>query len=321
MARMWHAAGPPNHLDTNYRRVHSARLPGTPPLRITILNPPDPGKCPPGTSSKPETHAPSPAPHAFLQVKTANSARSCAHQLRNPVTGPTRCCAASMSTEPPAASGEPGQLRDRAPSDRVQAWLLPADPPAVGVALQPGDGPDSDALVGAAGGQPGAVRAERHRRDPPVAADLEQLLPAGRVPDPGAVIVAAGGQPGAVRAERHRPDPPVVADLEQLLPAGRVPDPGGVAGAGGGQPGAVRAERHRPDPPVAADFEQLLLAGRVPYPGAVIVAAGGQPGAVRAERHRPDPPVVADLEQLLPAGRVPDPGGVAGAGGGQPGAV
>jgi len=40
-----------------------------------------------------------------------------------------------------------------------------ADPPAAGAARQPGHGPDPDGLAAAAGGQPGAVRADRRRGD------------------------------------------------------------------------------------------------------------------------------------------------------------
>ena len=52
-----------------------------------------------------------------------------------------------------------------------------ADPSAAGVALQLGRGPDPDGVAAAAGGRPGAVRAERHRGDKRAVADLGQLRP------------------------------------------------------------------------------------------------------------------------------------------------
>jgi len=61
-----------------------------------------------------------------------------------------------------------------------------ADPPAAGAARQPGHGPDPDGLAAAAGGQPGAVRADRRRGDKRAVAGLEQLPPAGGVADPDA---------------------------------------------------------------------------------------------------------------------------------------
>jgi hypothetical protein len=96
-------------------------------------------------------------------------------------------------------------------ADAAAGWpagKAAADPLAAGVALQLGHGPDPGAPVEAAGGQPGAVRADRHRGDKLAVADLGQLLPAGHVPGPdaGAAAGAAGCQPGAVRADCHCPD-------------------------------------------------------------------------------------------------------------------
>jgi hypothetical protein len=65
-----------------------------------------------------------------------------------------------------------------------------ADPPAAGVALQLGRGPDPDGRAAAAGGQLDAVRADRRRGGKRAVADLGQLPPAGRVPDPDAGAAA-----------------------------------------------------------------------------------------------------------------------------------
>jgi hypothetical protein len=93
-----------------------------------------------------------------------------------------------------------------------------ADPPAAGGARPPGRGPDPGAPVEAAGGQPGAVRAERRRGDKRAGADLGQLPPAGGVPDPdaGAPAGTAGSQPGAVRADCHSPDRRAGPDANHL---------------------------------------------------------------------------------------------------------
>ena len=96
----------------------------------------------------------------------------------------------------PAASRERYRL-----STTFAADLINEPHSVVRAVLQSSDEPNPDAVVIAADGQPGAVGAERHRPHP-VAAELEQPLPASRIPDPGAGT--ADGQPGAVRAERHR---------------------------------------------------------------------------------------------------------------------
>ena len=77
-----------------------------------------------------------------------------------------------------------------------------------GALLAGGRVPDPHRPVVAAGGQPGAVRGDRHRRHRAgVAGEGGALLAGGRVPDPHRPVVAAGGQPGAVRGDRHRRSP------------------------------------------------------------------------------------------------------------------
>ena len=75
-----------------------------------------------------------------------------------------------------------------------------------GVAWRAGDRvPDPHRAVAAGGGQPGAVRGDRHRLPRAGVAGEGVALGAGdRVPDPHRAVVAGGGQPGAVRGDRHR---------------------------------------------------------------------------------------------------------------------
>ena len=107
--------------------------------------------------------------------------------------------------------------------------------------------PDPHRAVVAGGGQPAAVRGDRHRLHPAGVAGEGVALGAGdRVPDPHRAVVAGGGQPAAVRGDRHRPHPAGVAGEGVALGAGgRVPDPHRAVVAGGGQPAAVRGDRHR----------------------------------------------------------------------------
>jgi hypothetical protein len=65
--------------------------------------------------------------------------------------------------------------------------------------------PDPDRVVVAGGGQPAAVRGDRHRLHAVGVAPEGAASGAGvRIPDPNRAVVAGGGQPAAVRGDRHR---------------------------------------------------------------------------------------------------------------------
>ena len=163
--------------------------------------------------------------------------------------------------------------------------------------LAGGGVPQPHRLVGAAGGDAGAVGAERHAASPrpvwpvsgwpmgwPVAAShsrtvLSSLPEARRVPSGlNATLHTASGVAGQRLADG--------------LAGGRVPQPHRLVGAAGGEARAVGAERHartpRPVWPVSG-WPIGLAGGRVPQPHRAVAAAGGEARAVGAERHARTP--------------------------------
>ena len=90
------------------------------------------------------------------------------------------------------------------------------------------------AAVSAAGGHPGAVRAERHRIHPAAVVQPGYLGAGRRVEHPRAAIATAGGHPGAVRAERHRMHLAVVVQPDTSAPVAALntralPSPPGIS--------------------------------------------------------------------------------------------
>ena len=187
-------------------------------------------------------------------------------------------------------------MASRVPSGLNVTATHPVAVAQLGQLLAGGRVPDPGRTV-VGGGQPGPVRAERHRHHPIAVGSSASCWPVAGS-QIRAVPSAGGGQPGPVRAERHQHHF-AVGQLGQLLTGGRVPDPGRAV-AGGGQPGPVRAERHRLHSPFVGQLGQLLTGGRVPDPGRTVGAGGGQPGPVRAERHRTNRAVVRQPGQLGP---------------------
>src|SRR5258708_1010599 len=78
---------------------------------------------------------------------------------------------------------------------------------------------DHRGLVTAPGGQPAAIRAERHGLLIAIVAEFAEFLSAGGVPDSrGLFVVGRSGQPAAIGAERHAAHiiPDAVSEFAEL---------------------------------------------------------------------------------------------------------
>ena len=186
--------------------------------------------------------------------------------------------------------------------------------------------PDPHRAVAAGGGQPGAVRGDRHRpHRAGVAGEGGALL--RRWPRPRSAP-SRRRRRWPARCRPGRSPPPVTAPVWPVRVARCWPVaasqirtvPSSLAVASQVPSGAIATAVTVAG--VAGEGGALLAGGRVPDPHRPVVAAGGQPGAVRGDRHRRHPAGVAgEGGALLAGGRVPDPHRPVVAGGGQPGAV
>ena len=150
--------------------------------------------------------------------------------------------------------------------------------------------PDPDGLVVAAGGEPGAVRGDRHRPHPPAVAEDGALL--RRWPHPRSGLSRQGWRWRArCRPGRSPPPTPCLvwpARTARCWPVAASQIRTASSELVGGEPGAVRGDRYRPHQSGHGRQAGALRAGgRVPDPDRPVIAGGGEPGAVRGDRHRP----------------------------------
>ena len=170
--------------------------------------------------------------------------------------------------------------------------------------------PDPHRPVAAGGGQPGAVRGDRHRpHRVGVAGEGGALLAGGRVPDPYRPSSPPAGQPGAVRGDRHRPyRAGVVGEGGALLAGGRVPDPYRPVVAAAGQPvpsGAIATALTGPAWPVRAARCWPVAGSQIrTVPSSPPLASQVPSGAIATAFTEP---VCRRGGALLAGGRVPDP--------------
>src|SRR6202035_2535474 len=108
-------------------------------------------------------------------------------------------------------------IEDTSGHDPTAVWRdgqcgHPADVPSeeVRLPLTVDAVPDPNRAAAVSGGEPSAVRRDRHRRDPTAMPGEAHPLPSGDgVPYPRRAVLAPGDEPSAVRRDRYREYPSV----------------------------------------------------------------------------------------------------------------